>query len=171
MKQRWIHNFLSGVSQDGPSEYLRDKSCCPEENLDQEAWGEVENLENHKCDWPTHGPTDMASSRVTCPWLKMAFLFKKQVTRGHNIVADGWAGAYKPHPHPNPPPTLIHTQKESKYPVFNSITMTDRRTDPRTDQRTDKASYRVACPQLKRFQSAFRFEITLSRTASTNNWE
>ena len=28
----------------------------------------------------------------------------KQVTRGHNIVADGWAGASNPHPHPMPPP-------------------------------------------------------------------
>ena len=29
---------------------------------------------------------------------------------GHNIVADGWAGASNPHPYPNPPPTLKHTQ-------------------------------------------------------------
>ena len=27
---------------------------------------------------------------------------KKQVTRGNNIVADGWAGASNPQPHPNP---------------------------------------------------------------------
>ena len=27
---------------------------------------------------------------------------RKHVTRGHNIVADGWAGAANPHPHPNP---------------------------------------------------------------------
>ena len=25
-----------------------------------------------------------------------------QVTRGHNIVEDGWAGAYNPPPHPLP---------------------------------------------------------------------
>ena len=30
----------------------------------------------------------------------------KQVTRGHNIVADVWAGASNPHPRLNPPPTL-----------------------------------------------------------------
>ena len=30
----------------------------------------------------------------------------KQVTRGHNIVADGWAGASNPHPFSNPNPTL-----------------------------------------------------------------
>ena len=84
-------------------------------------------------------------------------LLWKQVTRGHNIVADGWAGASNPHPHPNPLPTLKHTQKVSKtlvFPLFNSITMTDGPTDQRTngptDQRTDKASYRVSCPQLKR---------------------
>ena len=59
---------------------------------------------------------------------------KKQVTPGHNIVADGWAGASNPHPHPNPPPTLKHTQKVSKtlvFPLFNSMTP-DRRTDGRT---------------------------------------
>ena len=39
---------------------------------------------------------------------------ERQVTRGHNIVADGWARASNPHPHPNPPNTLKHTQKESK---------------------------------------------------------
>ena len=35
----------------------------------------------------------------------------KQVTRGHNIIADGWAEASNPHPHPNSPPTLKNTQK------------------------------------------------------------
>ena len=68
----------------------------------------------------------------------------QQVTRGHNIVADGWAGASNPHTHPNPPPTLKHTQKVSKMlvsPLFNSMTA--------SNGRMDKASYRVACPQLK----------------------
>ena len=40
-----------------------------------------------------------------------------------------------------------------RFPLFDSI-ITDQRTDgltnQRTDGRTDKASYRVACPQLKR---------------------
>ena len=61
----------------------------------------------------------------------------KQVTRGHNIVADGWAGASNPHPHPNPGPTLKHTQKVSKRVVVNSITMTDRPTNGPTDRPTD----------------------------------
>ena len=43
---------------------------------------------------------------------------EKQVTRGHNIVADGWAGAFNPHPRPNPTPSLKHTQKISKTLVF-----------------------------------------------------
>merc|ERR1712002_656586 len=82
----------------------------------------------------------------------------KQVTRGHNIVADGWAGASNPDPHSNSHPTRKHSQKVSKtlvFPLFDSI-ITDGRTDGptdqhgRTDRRTDKASYRVACPQLKR---------------------
>ena len=29
----------------------------------------------------------------------------KQVMRGHNIAADGWAGTSNPQPHPQPPPT------------------------------------------------------------------
>ena len=73
------------------------------------------------------------------------------MTWGHNIVADGWAGASNPHPQSNPPPTLKPAQKVSKtfvFPLFDLIT-TDGRTDGPTDGRTDKASYRVACPQLK----------------------
>ena len=44
-------------------------------------------------------------------------------------VADGWAGAE----------TLV-------FPLFDSCSPTD----GRTDGRTDKASYKVACPQLKK---------------------
>ena len=59
----------------------------------------------------------------------------KQVTRGHNILADGWAGASNPHPPPNLLQTLKHTQKVSKtliFPRFNSMT-TNRPTNGRTD--------------------------------------
>ena len=67
---------------------------------------------------------------------------KKQVTRGHNIVADGWAGASNPHPHPNPSTTLKPTQKVSKtlvFPLFDSFT-TDGPTDGPTDGQTDRPS-------------------------------
>ena len=41
---------------------------------------------------------------------------------GHNVVADGWAGAANPYPHPmllpTPLPTQTHTQKASKSLVF-----------------------------------------------------
>jgi len=66
----------------------------------------------------------------------------EQVTRGHNIVADGWAGASNPQPYPNPYPTLKLTQKVSKtlvFPLFNSI-ITDGPTDGRTDGPTDGQS-------------------------------
>ena len=33
----------------------------------------------------------------------------KQVTRGHNIVADGWAGAANPQPYPTPIPNTPPT--------------------------------------------------------------
>ena len=86
------------------------------------------------------------------------------MTLGHNIVADRWAGASNPEPHPDSHPTHMHTRKVSKtliFPLFDSIITdgpTDRRTQVSTDEqnngptdrRKDKASYRVACPQLKR---------------------
>ena len=60
---------------------------------------------------------------------------QKQVTRGHNVVTDGWAGASNPHPHLNPPPTRKLTQKVSKTLIFlliNLMNMTDQRMDGRT---------------------------------------
>ena len=76
----------------------------------------------------------------------------EQVTRDHNIVADGWAGASNPHPYPNPQPTHKHTQKVSKtlvFPLFDSW-VTDQRTDGPTDRPMDQLTdhhselYRVA---------------------------
>ena len=67
---------------------------------------------------------------------------KKQVTRGHNIVVDGWAGASNPHPHPNTPSTHKHTQKVSKtliFTLFDSI-ITDGLTDRLMDGPTDGQS-------------------------------
>ena len=67
------------------------------------------------------------------------------MTRGHNIVADGWAGAANSHPHPmlhpTPLPTQTHTLKASKtlvFPLFDSLTRTDRRIDRPTDRWTDR---------------------------------
>ena len=72
------------------------------------------------------------------PWVRSCAMITE-----NNIVADGWAGASNPHPHPNPYSTRKHTQKVPK-----TLPM-DGPTDGPTDGRTDKASYRVACPQLK----------------------
>ena len=89
----------------------------------------------------------------------------KQAMRGHIIVADGWAGASNPHPHPTPHQTPLlsqtHLQKASRtlvFPLFDSITSTD---GPR-DGRTDKASYRVACPQLKKKRSLHLHVVAFS---------
>ena len=81
-------------------------------------------VRGHSC--AKYGPT---ATRLDDNWQA----WRQQVTRGHNIVADGWAGAYYPYPHPNPPPTLKLTQKVSKMLIFNSITMTDQRTNGQTD--------------------------------------
>ena len=43
---------------------------------------------------------------------------EQQVTWGHNIVADGWAGAAYPTPHPTPLPTQTQAQTASKTLVF-----------------------------------------------------
>ena len=63
------------------------------------------------------------------------------MTRGHNIVADGWAGASNPHPHPNPPPTKnIHEKYlNARFPTFqlDDPGRTDGRTVGRTDGPTD----------------------------------
>ena len=76
--------------------------------------------------------------------------------RGHNIVVDGWAGAYNLHPYSPPSHARSHTQtimttssKMRVFTLFESIT-TDQRNNGPMDQRMDKASYRVACLQLKR---------------------
>ena len=61
-------------------------------------------------------------------------------------VADGWAGA-----------------EMRDLPLFDSMVTdqwTDGRTDGRTDGWTDKASYRVACPQLKKPQPILDSSIT-----------
>ena len=68
--------------------------------------------------------------------------WKKQVTQGHNIVADGWAGASNPQPNPNPHPS--HTNIHKKYPkrlFFHLSTQslpTNKRTNGPTDRWTNK---------------------------------
>ena len=65
----------------------------------------------------------------------------EQVTRGHNIVVDGWAGAANPHQHPSQPPFQHrHIQKASKtlvFPLFDLCSRMDRRTDEQTDGQAD----------------------------------
>ena len=72
---------------------------------------------------------------------------RQKVTRGHNIVADRWAGPTPIHtPYPTQPLSShphICIRKASKTLVFPLF-------DRQTDGRTDKASYRVACPQTKK---------------------
>ena len=69
------------------------------------------------------------------------------MTRGHNIIADGWAGASNPNPYPKSPTHMQKKVSKQSFPHFS--TCVHGRTNRRTNQRMDKASYRVACPQLK----------------------
>ena len=38
-------------------------------------------------------------------------IYEKRVTRGHDIIADGWTGAYNPHQYPLPP--HAHSDKQT----------------------------------------------------------
>ena len=63
------------------------------------------------------------------------------------IVAEGWVGAHDPHSHPLTPqlgPLHPQTRRPQLQHRFRTWP-----TDKLTDQRTDKASFRVACPQVK----------------------
>ena len=45
----------------------------------------------------------------SCHWkFEKLVVLNEQVTRGHNIIADGWAGASNPHPHLGPHSTYKH---------------------------------------------------------------
>ena len=59
---------------------------------------------------------------------------EKQVTRGHNIVADGWARASNPIKPPSTPQTPLHTyiHPKSSFIHFFTQSPTDQRKDGRT---------------------------------------
>ena len=64
-------------------------------------------------------------------------------------VADGWAGA-----------------EMRVFTLSNSITTdrpTNQPTNGRTDGRTDKASYRVACPRLKKLKMPVIYQVKVCR--------
>ena len=74
---------------------------------------------------------------------------------GHNLVADGWTGAFNPHPHPNSQPNRQTNAKyitNARFSTFR-LMVTDQWTNEPTDRPMDgwmdKASYRVAFLQLK----------------------
>ena len=71
----------------------------------------------------------------------------EQVTRGHNTVADGWAGECNPHPHSHPPHTNSHAQTIATaviimriFTLYNSLIM-ERWTDGRTNRPTKVKVY------------------------------
>ena len=74
---------------------------------------------------------------------KMPTKKKQQVTRGHNIVADGWAGAANPHAHLTPRPTQPPSQhrhiekKVLKHSFSHFLTRVYERTDQQTEGRTN----------------------------------
>ena len=110
---------------------------------------------------------------------------------GHNIVTDGWAGVFNPHPHPNhsPNPPLTHSPTNktncstlnTRFLRFQCERDISSVTDRQTNGPTDKASYRVACPQLKTDQEIyivlylihtfFIFKLKQFGHQKTENWK
>jgi len=82
-------------------------------------------------------------AKYTALWLQL-------VMRGHNIVTE-WC--FRPSSIPHAPP---YTQKASKnfvFPLFDSLSQTDRLTYQRMDRhRIDGWTDKVACPHLKTAQ-------------------
>ena len=129
---------------------------------------------NFVTQWPSEQPYQVLnwindplySTQRRPSWRVLAFKMKR-VTRGHNIVADGWARASNPHPHPNPAHTLKHTQKVFKNAHFSTFWLlihgqTDRLKDGPTDQWMDKSSLRVACLQLQSRRRWIQHERTIT---------
>ena len=73
----------------------------------------------------------------------------EQVMRGHNIVANRWAGASNPRPHPTP---IDQGQKCSFSHFSTGVGPTDRR----TNQRLDKATDWDVSPQLETISNLWR---------------
>ena len=84
----------------------------------------------------THVRTTWFKHDVWHAYPQQTHLWNEQVTRGHNIVADGWAGASNPQPYPKS--CQPHTNTHRKYPkrLFFCILTRSLPTDQRTDGRT-----------------------------------
>ena len=98
--------------------------------------------------------------------------------RGHNIVADGWAGAANPQPHPKPttypPPTHSHTNNTNCSIInthFSSFqlecdnsSVTDGPTDGPMDQRTDGRTDGRTKPLIELLKTGSQCHRELLRT-------
>ena len=69
------------------------------------------------------------------------------MTRGHNIVVDGWAAASNPHPHPKSH-TCMH-KKHLKRSFLHFATRVHGPTDQRTNGPTDGRMDRLTKPLIE----------------------
>ena len=80
----------------------------------------------------------------------------KQVTRGHNIVAEGWAGASNSHPHPMLP------HQNGRFSTFRLVGYG--RTDGRTEGRT-KPLIELRVRNEKETMNSFKMYIPASSSS------
>ena len=94
-------------------------------------------------------------------------MWDNQVTRGYNIVADWWAGAYNPLPHP-----VTHTRTPNRsssnlhFLLFDWIILdvkTGRQTNGRIDRCMDIGSFRVATLRIKHSKNRSVINLWISR--------
>jgi len=90
-----------------------------------------------------YGPMDRQTNRQTDG--ASCLSTTKQVTQGHNIVADRWAGAFNRHPHPMPTPTNTRTQKKHLKCLFFRCPASSH-SNPQSCKAGQRVSLTTYCP-------------------------
>ena len=105
-------------------------------------WASLTQRVNLLLYWASLLKTDGFSEKIDLIFFYLSKLAQKwasllkQVTQGHNIVADRWAGASNHHPHLMRPPPLTHIPIKHLKRLFFHFSTRSSRTDRRTDRRT-----------------------------------
>ena len=101
-----------------------------EEEMDRQISQKTDRLTNNM---PGEEEKETEKKKKREKMKKMNKIEIEQVTRGHNIVADGWAGVSNPHP---TFPTCTEPFKTLVFPFFDSCSRTNGQTDRPTDRQS-----------------------------------